>query len=104
MQTQRTVGQIQLVIKQHLVEGRRIAQVLLLQGLGIGIQRLVALNRVAAVITLGQVIAQAPARDHLAHLLLQRGRIGLEVLQYCHDGSRIEAGLELCLNLQRYDP
>ncbi|MNV80228.1 hypothetical protein D3C71_1738220 [compost metagenome] len=87
MQAKGTVGQVQTVVEQHLVDGRSITQVLLLEVQGIGVQRLVALHPVLLRVTLAQVIAQPTVGDQLAHLILQGGGIGLEIFQHGHRGG-----------------
>jgi len=88
MQAQRTVGQVEFVIKQHLVKRRRIAQVFLFEFLSVGIQGLVALHRMTLWVTLAQVIAQLLARNQLAHLLLQGLGVSLEVFENSHGRQR----------------
>ena len=73
MQPQSAVGQVEAIVIEHLVDGRGIAQVLLLEPLDIGVQRLVALDRVLAAVGARQVIAQALLGDQLADLVLQLG-------------------------------
>ncbi|MNE93925.1 hypothetical protein D3C80_1918340 [compost metagenome] len=73
------MGQVQAVVEQHFIQVRRAAQIGLPELLGIEIQGLVVLHLVAPWIALAQVIAQAVAGNHLAHLLLQVWWVGLHV-------------------------
>src|SRR3990167_3037200 len=70
VQAEGAVGQVETVVEQHLVDGRRVLQVFLLERLDIGVERLVALHPVLAAVTLSQVVAQALLGDQLADLLL----------------------------------
>ncbi|MCY1438445.1 hypothetical protein D9M71_546470 [compost metagenome] len=78
------MGEVKAVIEQHFVQVRRIAQVLLLEPLDIAVQRLVTLHIMTLRVTLLQVIAQTIAGNQLADLILQGGRIGLQVLERSH--------------------
>ncbi|MDT4871933.1 hypothetical protein FQZ97_1070940 [compost metagenome] len=77
---------IELAVVEHLVDGRGIAHVLLLQSHGVGIQGLVALHFMPFGIAALQIVAQAVVGDELAHLILQRLRIGLEIAKWSHAG------------------
>ena len=84
VQAEGAVGEVQTVVEQHLVEVGRVAQVLLLERHGVGVQRLVALDLMARRIALLQVRLQALLVEQLLDLLEQGGGITLEVFQSGH--------------------
>ncbi|MNT76804.1 hypothetical protein D3C72_2158530 [compost metagenome] len=75
---------VQLVVVEHLVRRRGVAQVFLLQGHGIAVQRLVALHLVTPRIATLQVVPQTAGRDHPGHLFLEAGRVSVEVFETGH--------------------
>ncbi|MNC32756.1 hypothetical protein D3C75_811240 [compost metagenome] len=102
MQAEGLAHHVQLAVVEHLVDARRIAQVLLLEFHDVGIQRLVALHRVALGVTLGQVLAQAIVGNQPAYLVLQLQGVGGKVFERGHghrgaaDNGRILPGRGNC--------
>ncbi len=84
VQAEGTLDHVELVVVEHLVQARRVAQVFLLEVHGVGVQRLVALHIVTPRVAALEVLAQAVLGDQLADLVLQRCGIGLEVLEGDH--------------------
>ncbi|MNJ66254.1 hypothetical protein D3C77_623140 [compost metagenome] len=75
---------VELAVVEHLVQSRRVAQMLLLECVGVAVQRLVAEHLVALGVAALQVIAQAIRGQQLTDLLLEGRRIALQILERGH--------------------
>lgn len=84
VQAEGALDHVELVVVEHLVQARRIAQVFLLEVHGEGVERLIALHIVTPRVAPLEVLAQAVLGDQLADLVLQRRGVGLEILERGH--------------------